>query len=165
MEERYTMLNIHKGIIIPVKAKEGAISISETVSVTGDSKKPVVASPVKQGEEVVLTGDLQVAAADGTNGVVIGFVHDHPEFEVDPTKAYTQAQAISADMLRQCGVETAFADVRTVKAKASEAITAGMYVEFSADGWKKTASSGTTKSDAIALVGQTSDDEIVIGLK
>jgi hypothetical protein len=68
-------------------------------------------------------------------------------------------------MLRNVGVDTVFADVRTVPAKASEAITAGMYVEWSADGWKKTASSGTTASDAIALVGQTTDDEIVIGLK
>lgn len=159
------MLNITKGIVLPVQAKEGAISIANTVSVTGDGKKPVLASPVEQGDEVVLTGDLQVAKADGTNGAVIGFVHDHPEFDVDPTQGYTQAQAISANMLRKCGIETAFVNVRTVKAKASEAITAGMYVEFSADGWKKTASSGTTKSDAIALVGQTTDDEIVIGLK
>ena len=159
------MLNIHKGITIPVKVVEGAISIAETVSVNGDGKKPVVAAPVKQGDAVAITGDLQVELADGSNGTVIGFVHDHPEFEVDPTTAYTKAQAISAGMLRQCGVETAFTDVRTVPAKASEAITAGMYVEFSADGWKKTASSGTTKSDAIALTAQTSDDEIVVGLK
>ena len=68
-------------------------------------------------------------------------------------------------MLRKCGVETAFSDVRTVPAKASEAITAGMYVEWSASGYKKTASSGTTASDSICLVGQTSDDEIVIGIK
>jgi hypothetical protein len=40
-----------------------------------------------------------------------------------------------------------------------------MYVVWSADGYKKTASSGTTVSDSIALVGQTADDEIVIGIK
>ena len=159
------MLNIHKGIIIPVKAVEGAISIAETVSVNGDGKKPVVAAPIKQGDAVAITGDLQVEKADGTNGVVIGFAHDHPEYDVDPTQSYTKAAAISAGKLRKCGVETAFSDVRTVPAKASEAITAGMYVEWSADGYKKTASSGTTASDSIALVGQTADDEIVIGIK
>ena len=159
------MLNIHKGIVIPCKAQEGAISIAETVSVTGDGKKPVVAAPIKQGDAVALVGDLQVAKATGANGVVIGFAHDHPEFDVDPTKGYTQAAAITAGMLRNIGVETAFADVRTVPAKASESITPGLYVEFSADGWKKTASSGTTKSDAIALTTQGSDDTIVIGLK
>lgn len=159
------MLNIYKGITIPVKVVEGAISIAETVSVTGDGKKPVVAAPVKQGDALAITGDLQVEKADGTNGVVIGFAHDHPEWDVDPTTSYTEAQAISAGMLRKCGVETSFTDVRTVPAKTSESITAGMYVEWSASGWKKTASSGTTKSDAIALVGQTTDNKIVIGLK
>ena len=93
------MLNIHKGIVIPVKAVEGAISIAETVSVNGDGKKPVVAAPIKQGDAVAITGDLQVEKADGTNGVVIGFAHDHPEYDVDPTQAYTKAQAISAGML------------------------------------------------------------------
>ena len=159
------MLNIHKGIVIPVKAVEGAISIAETVSVNGDGKKPVVAAPIKQGDAVAITGDLQVEKADGTNGVVIGFAHDHPEFDVDPSKAYTKAQAISAGVLRNVGVETAFTDVRTVDAKASEAITAGMYLVWSADGYKKTASSGTTVSDTIALTAQSSDDTVVIGIK
>lgn len=163
------MLNIFKGITIPAKAVEGAISISQTVSVTGDGKEPSVAAPVKQGDAVAIIGDdgeyPYIAKATGNNGVIIGFCHDHPEYDVDPIKGYTENQAKTADMLRKCGVETAFADVRTVPAKASEAITAGLYVEWSADGWKKTASSGTTKSDAICLIGQTSDDEIVIGLK
>ena len=126
------MLNIFKGITIPAKAVEGAISISQTVSVTGDGPEPSVAAPVKQGDAVAIIGDdgkyPYIAKATGSNGVVIGFCHDHPEYD-------------------------------------SEAITAGLYVEWSADGWKKTASSGTTKSDAICLIGQTSDDEIVIGLK
>lgn len=163
------MLNIFKGITIPAKAVEGAISIVETVSVTGDGKKPSVAAPVKQGDAVAIVGDdgeyPLVAKATGNNGVIIGFCHDHPEYDVDPTQAYTENQAKTADMLRKCGVDTVFSDVRTVPAKASEAITAGMYVEWSADGWKKTASSGTTASDAIALIGQTADDEIVIGKK
>lgn len=163
------MLNIFKGITIPAKAVEGAVSIVETVSVTGDGKKPSVAAPVKEGDALAIVGDdgeyPLVAKATGANGVIIGFCHDHPEYDVDPTKPYTQNQAKAADMLRRCGVETVFSDVRTVPAKASEAITAGLYVEWSADGWEKTASSGTTKSDAICLVGQTSDDEIVIGLK
>ena len=164
-----TMLNIFKGITIPAKAVEGAVSIVETVSVTGDGKKPSVAAPVKQGDAIAIIGDdgeyPLVAKATASNGPVIGFAHDHPEYDVDPTQAYTEAQAKSAGVLRKCGVDTVFADVRTVPAKASEAIKAGMYVEWSVDGWKKTASSGTTVSDAIALIGQTSDDEIVIGRK
>ena len=153
------------GIVIPVQAIEGAISIKETVSVKGDGKEPTLANPVKEGDAVAIVGDLRIEKADGTNGTIIGFVHDHPEYDYDPVQDYTKAQAISAGMLRKAGVETVFADVRTVPAKASESITPGLYVEFSADGWKKTASSGTTKSDAIALTTQGSDDTIVIGLK
>ena len=159
------MLNIFKGIILPCKAVEGTISIATTASVTGDGKAPVLSAPVEPGDAVAITGDLQVEKADGTNGTVIGFVHDHPEFDVDPTKGYTKAQAISAGMLRNVGVETPFVDVRTVDAKASEAITPGMYLVWSADGYKKTASSGTTVSDTIALTTQDSDDKVVIGIK
>jgi len=163
------MLNIFKGITFPAKAVEGAVTIVETVSVTGDAKKPSVAKPVKQGDAVAIIGDdgeyTLIAKADGTNGVVVGFAHDHPEYDVDPTQDYTENQAKSADVLRKCGVESAFTDVRTVPAKASEAITAGMYVEWTKDGYKKTASSGTTVSDSICLIGQTSDDEIVVGIK
>lgn len=163
------MLNIFKGITIPAKAVEGAISIVETVSVTGDGKQPSVATPVKQGDAVAITGDNgeypYIEKATGSNGVIIGFAHDHPEYDEDPQTSYTEQQAKTADVLRKCGVDTVFSDIRTVPAKASEAITAGLYVEWSADGWKKTSSSGTTKSDAICIIGQTSDDEIVIGIK
>ena len=159
------MLNIFKGIIIPCKAVEGTITIAETASVTGDGKAPVLSAPVKQGDAVAITGDLQVEKATGSNGVVIGFAHDHPEYDVDPSTNYTKAQAISAGMLRNVGVETAFTDVRTVDAKASESITPGMYLVWSADGYKKTASSGTTVSDTIALTAQDSDDKVVIGIK
>lgn len=159
------MLNIFKGIILPCKAVEGTISIATTASVTGDGKAPVLSAPVKPGDAVAITGDLQVEKADGSNGTVIGFVHDHPEFDVDPIKNYTKAQAISAGMLRNVGVETPFTDVRTVDAKASESITPGMYLVWSADGYKKTASSGTTVSDTIALTAQSSDDTVVIGIK
>jgi len=158
-------VNMFNGITIPVTVVEGQISIVETASVYGDAKAPSLANPVKQGDAVAIVGDFQVEKATGSNGVVIGFVHDHPEYDIDPKQGYTKTQAVNAGMLRKCGVETVFADVRTVPAKASESITPGLYVEWSADGWKKTASSGTTKSDAIALTTQGSDDVIVIGLK
>ena len=158
-------INMFNGIILPCKAVEGAISIVKTASVTGDATAPVVANPIAQGDAVAIVGDLQVEKATGENGVIIGFAHDHPEYDVDPTTGYTKTQAVNAGLLRNIGVETVFADVRTVPAKASESITPGLYVEWSADGWKKTASSGTTKSDAIALTTQGTDNIIVIGLK
>lgn len=162
-------LNMFNGIVLPARIVEGAISIKDTVSVTGEGKKPTLSNQAEQGEAVAILGEidgmLSVEKADGSNGTVIGFVHDHPEYDVDPVKDYTKAQAISAVMLRKCGVETPFTDIRTVDAKASESITAGMYVEWSADGYKKTASSGTTVSDTIALTAQGTDNRIVIGIK
>lgn len=162
-------LNMFNGIVLPAKIVEGSISIKNTVSVTGDGPKPTLSNQAEIGEAVVILGEqngmLSVEKADGSNGTVIGFVHDHPEYEIDPVKDYTKAQAISADMLRQCGVETSFTDIRPVDAKASESITAGMYVEWSADGYKKTASSGTTVSDTIALTAQGTDNRIIIGIK
>lgn len=157
------------GIILPAKVIEGAISIKDTVSVTGAEKKPTLSNQAQIGKELAIVGHdgeyPLVELADGTNGPIIGFLHDNPEYDIDPSKDYTKAQATAAGMLRKCGVETTFVDVRTVDAKASESITPGMYVEWSADGWKKTASSGTTKSDAIALSVQGTDNRIIIGLK
>ena len=156
-----------KGITIPVTAVEGVVTFVDTVSVTGDSKKPTLANPIKQGDAVAIIEDFQVEKAAGNNGPIIGFAHDHPEYDVDPTTNYTKAQAIAAGVLCECGVETVFSDVRTVPAKSGESITAGMYVTFHTDGQQfvKTASSGTTVSDMICLSGQTTDNEIVIGIK
>lgn len=160
-------VNMFKGITIPVTAVEGDVTIVDTVSVTGDSKKPTLANPIKQGDAVAIIDDFQVEKAAGNNGPIIGFAHDHPEYDIDPTTNYTKAQAITAGVLRECGVESVFSDVRTVPAKSGESITAGMYVTFHTDGQQfvKTASSGTTVSDMICLSGQTTDNKIVIGIK
>lgn len=158
-------INMHKGIVLPIEVEEGKIDIIETASVNGVEKKPVLQYQVKPGDAIVLTGELRGTKADGTNGVIIGFVHDNPEFDVDPTQNYNASQAITAGMLRHCGVETAFVDVRTVPAKASEGITAGKYVEFSTNGFKLTSSSGTTESKFIALTNQTTANTVVVGVK
>lgn len=155
--------NNFKGITIPCKAVEGAISIVETDSVTGDGKKPTVANKIHQGDAVAIVGDFRVELAEGSNGVIIGFAHDHPEWDVDPTTNYTKAQAIAANMLKNIGVETPFTDVRTVPAKSGEGISAGDYVEFGANG--QSFEKSDSETNMIALAGQNSDDEIVIGIK
>ena len=119
--------NKHKGIVVPMKAVEGAITISESASVVGDVKVPVVAAPIKHGDVVALSGDFQVKKATGASGeIIIGFAHDKPEYDVDPAAAMTQAQAIAAGALRNVGVETIFTDVRTVPAKSGQNIKAGI---------------------------------------
>lgn len=158
-------LNMFKGITIPVKAEEGKIDIVTTHSVVGNERKPVLQYPLVPGDAVELSGELLVKKATGNNPV-IGFVHDNPEFVdgYEPAQNYTAAQAKSAGVLRELGVESIFKAVRTVPAKASNGITAGMYVEFSTDGFKQTSSSGTTASGYIALTNQTTDNKVVVGI-
>ena len=84
------MANMHKGIVIPVTVVEGNITIADTVSVKGDEPKPTLSNPVKQNEAVAIIGDFRVEKSDGSNGPVIGFVHDHPEYDVDPVQNYTK---------------------------------------------------------------------------
>ena len=158
-------INMFKGITLPMQCKEGAVSIVDSVSVNGDRSVVTLANPLKQGDAVALVGEMLVEKADGTNGAVFGFVGDHPEYDNDPRTNYTAAQAITNGVLRRAGIETVYNDVRTVPAKASEAIKAGMFVEFSSSGFKKTASSGTTESNCLALTDQTSANEIVIAIK
>ena len=154
------MANMHKGIVIPVTVVEGNITIADTVSVKGDEPKPTLSNPVKQNEAVAIIGDFRVEKSDGSNGPVIGFVHDHPEYDVDPVQNYTKAQAISAEMLRECGVETNFTDIREVPAKAGEDIAAGDYVEVGADGQSFEKASDVTS--IICLAGQDANDIITI---
>lgn len=158
-------LNMFNGITIPVKAEEGKIDIVTTHSVVGNEKKPVLQYPLVPGDAVEISGELLVKKATGDKPV-IGFVHDNPEFVdgYEPGKEYTAVQAKEAGVLRECGVESVFKAVRTVPAKASEGITAGLYVEFTTDGFKATDSSGTTESAYIALTDQTTDNKIVVGI-
>lgn len=158
-------LNMFNGITIPVKAEEGTIDIVTTNSVVGKEKKPVLQYPLEKGDAVELTDELIVQKATG-NKPVIGFVHDEPEFVggYEPDKDYTAAQAKTADMLRECGIESVFKAVRTVPAKNNDGITAGMYVEFSTNGFKQTSSSGTTASTYIALTNQSTDNKVVVGI-
>lgn len=156
------------GITLPCKVLEGAISIKKTVSVTGDSEAPSLANPVARGDAVALIGVTEdgyplVEYADGSNGVIIGFVHDHPEYDRDPTQSYTKAEAKAAGVLRKCGVETTFDDIRPVPAKEGEGIKAGDYVAYGANG--QSFEKSTDPTDMIALSDQNSEDRVNIGIK
>lgn len=156
--------NKHIGITIPAKALEGAISIVEGNGVQGDITAPIVASPIKKGDAVALVHNASingfiVQKATGSNGTIIGFAHDRPEFADDPTTPLTQNQAIAADALRQLGVETTFTDIRVVKAKSGENIAAGDLVKLGSSGFEKDNTNGTI----LCLKGQTTKNTIIIG--
>ena len=159
---------MYNGLTIPCKVSEGAVSIQNTVSVKGSGKGVSLANPVTKGDAVAITGItedgyLLVEKATGDNGVIIGFVHDNPEYDYDPTKNYTKQQAITNNILRKCGIETTIVDIRPVNVKAGENIAVGNYVKYGADGQKFEKSA--TETNIIALSTQGTDNRINIAIK
>ena len=151
------------GVVAPFKAKEGAISIGTIQTAHGDIIGPQVASPLPEGDWVELDGDMTVKALT-TSGVPLGIVFNTPKWDVEPTTAYTQAQAVSADKLREVGIETVFKKILTVTVSGS--VSSGMYLapdDTTAGEFEATASSGTTASNIIALTAKDSDDKVVAG--
>ena len=151
------------GVVAPLKAKEGTVTITTSQSAHGDIKAPVLSAPLAKGDWVELDGDLTVKALT-TSGVPLGIVANTPKWDVEPTTNYTQAQAVSADVLREVGVETIFKKILTVTVSGS--VSSGMYLapdDTTAGEFEATASSGTTASDIIALTDKDSDDKVVAG--
>ena len=73
-----------------------------------------------------------------------------------------QSGAVSADALREVGIETFFKKIMTVPATGT--VAAGNYVAPSSSGWAQTSSSGTTKSDYVALTAKDSNNDIIVGV-
>ena len=152
-------LNIGKlGAVAPFKAKEGTITITETAGAHGAIKAPVLSAGLSKGDLVELDGEMTVKAH--SSGVPLGFVYNVPKWvEGEPRTNYTQAQAISAGMLREVGIETIFAKIVTLDAKASEGIAAGDYVDLKAEVEK-----ADSATNAIALSAQDTNNRVVVGL-
>ena len=164
-------LNIGKlGAVAPFKALEGTITMTEDSSAFGSKVLPVHSAKLKKGDLVELGVDtsdsdkvLAMTVQPLNNGVPIGVVYNNGKWtDGEPRTNYTQAQAISGDMLREFGIETIFKKIVTMTGKTSEGITTGLYCVLSKDGVKKSASSGTTATDIIALSDQDSTTNRVI---
>ena len=165
-------LNIGKlGAVAPFRALEGAVSMDTVNTASGDFVAPKVASPLKKGDIVELGVDtsdsdkvLALTVQPLNSGVPIGIIYNSGKWvDGEPRTGYTQAQAIAGKVLREFAVETVFKKIVTLDAKTSEGITTGLYCVLSKDGVKKSASSGTTATDIIALTDQTTDNRIVVG--
>ena len=153
------------GVVAPFLAKEGTITITDGATAFGDIKVPVLSAELHKGDLVMLDGDLTVKAKT-TSGVCIGIVANVPKWDVEPRTNYTQAQAVSAKMLREVGVETIFKKIITIKMKSGESAAPGKYLVYgssTADEFELSASSGTTASDIICLTTQGTDNTVVAG--
>lgn len=152
------------GVVAPFKCHEGKITIVETNGVGGSRIEPVNENAVKQYNKVTLDGDMAVKNAEAGD-TVIGVAYANPlDFENNPTKDYTAAQAKAADMLRECSIETIFKKIETVTVKSGESISVGGYVAYgSANIDEYEASENAT--DIIALTTVSDDNTIIVGFK
>lgn len=152
------------GVVLAFKCHEGAISIQKTQGVGGNRIEPQVAAPIEQYMKVALDGDMAVKPA-GTTDLVIGEAYANPlDWEVEPTTAYTAAQAKSAGMLRECSIETIFKKVMTVKCKSGESIAVGDYLEYGSSDIDEFEEADSA-TDIIALTAIDSDNTVVAGFK
>lgn len=159
MSQEYQMGKL--GVVCPFKAKEGTITMTNGATAHGNMKVPVLSAGLKKGDLVELDSEMTIKKL--SSGVCIGEVYNNPKWtNVEPNTNYTQAQAVTADMLREVGIETIFKKIETRSAKASEGITAGKYLVLK-DEMELSASSGSTATDYMALSAQDSDNRVVVG--
>lgn len=159
MSQEYQMGKL--GVICPFKAKEGTITITDGATAHGNMKVPVLSAGLKKGDLVELDSEMTIKPY--SSGVIIGEVYNNPKWtNVEPTTNYTQAQAVTADMLREVGIETIFKKIETRPAKASEGITAGKYLVLKGE-MELSASSGSTATNYMALSAQDSNNRVVVG--
>ena len=153
------------GVVAPFKAKEGTISIKESASMHGSSKEPILSAPLKEGQFVELDGEYVKALT--TSGTPIGIVAQKTGKwikGVDPVTDRTQAQALSADEVRQWAIETIFKKILTVP--VSGTVEAGDYLvpdDTTAGEFERSASSGATASNYMALTDKDSNNKAVVG--
>jgi len=157
-------LNYGRTPVVPFKAKEGDITIVKTQTAAGTITGPSVASPLTKGAAVELDSEMTVKAYN--SGLFIGFVYNEGKWvNGEPRAAMNQSAAVSADALREVGIETIFKKIVTLTGKTSESITAKKYLVFHSDGTVKlSGSSGATETNMVALSDQDSNDRVVVGI-
>ncbi len=150
------------GVRTAFKAKEGTITMTETNGIGGTRIEPKLSAPIKKGDKVKLDGDMTITKAT-TGSVVIGEAYANPlDWAIGPATDYTQAQAISADMLREVTIETIFKKIVRVKCKSGESIAAGDYLKYGATNIDEFEESDNA-TDIIALTAIDTDKEVIAG--
>ena len=157
-------LNYGRTPVVPFKAKEGDISIVKTQTAAGTITGPSVASPLGKGAAVELDSEMTVKAYN--SGLFIGFVYNEGKWvNGEPRTGMNQSAAVSADALREVGIETIFKKVITLTGKTSENIAAKKYLVFHSDGTVKlSSSSGATETNMVALSDQDTNNKVVVGI-
>ena len=151
------------GAVAPFKAKEGTITMTKDSSAHGSRIAPVHSAALEKGISVKLVGENFVEAASGSDAIIGVVASSGKWVNGEPRTNYTQAQALSADMVREFSIETIFKKIETYDAKTSEGITTGKYLVWKAAGFELSSSSGTTETKFLALSDQDSNNRVVVG--
>ena len=157
-------INMGQGTVAPFFAKEGDISITKQQKSTGTETGPSVQYPLEKYTAVELDSEMTVKAY--SDGLFIGFVFNEGKWvNGEPKTAMNQASAVSGNYLREFGIETIFKKIVTLTGKTSESIAAKNYLVFHSDGTvKKSASSGSTATNMVALSAQDTNNRVVVGI-
>jgi hypothetical protein len=112
------------------KANEGNLTITTIDTVGGEIPGPVFATPIKDGDYVKLTGNMEVTACVATDTECIGVAVGKPQFKgQQPTVNKTWGNFTP----RMVTVELMGAAVRTVTLEAANTkVDAGMMVKLGA---------------------------------
>ena len=149
------------GVRTPFDAIEGNISIVEDAGAFGATKRPVLASPLEKGDAVAIDDEFRVKKATSSD-FIIGWAFNNGKWKngIEPRVNYTQAQAKSADMLRQFVIETIFRKIVTLPAKASEGISAGDFCSL-----KPELEKAQSATEIVALTDQDATaNRVVVGI-
>ena len=150
------------GVVVNFTCYEGTITMTETDGVGGSRIEPKCSAKIKQDMKVTLAGDMAVKKA-GTSDLVIGVAYANPEdWVIEPRQDYTQAQAITAGMLRDCSIETIFKKIERVTCKSGESIAVGDYLEYGSTNIDEYEEADSA-TDIIALTAIDSDNQVIVG--
>lgn len=150
------------GVVTAFKCHEGNITMEKTHGVGGNQIKPQCSIPIEQYMKVTLSGDMTVKKATAGD-IVIGYAYANPmDWEVEPRTNYTQEQAILANMIRECSIETIFKKIERVTCKNGESIAVGDYIKYGATNIDEF-EEADSKTNIIALTAIDSDNEVIVG--
>ena len=139
-------INMGNCTVAPFYVKEGDISITKQQRVGGTITGPSVQYPLEKGTPVELDSEMTVKAYN--DGLFIGF-------------AYNEGKWVNGE----AGIETIFKKIVTLTGKTSEGIAVKNYLVFHSDGTvKKSASSGSTATNMVALSAQDTNNRVVVGI-
>lgn len=161
MSEIYNVGDL--GVKIAMKLNEGNVTMTTVSGIGGDITEPVLASPIKKGDYVKITGDMTVTACAANDTQVLGRVESNPVWVTKPTANKTWGNYTP----RQATIDIMGKAVKTVKLEAANnAINVGDSVKpgaTTAQTWDKDSTANNSVALAAASASSGAKIPVVFG--